>query len=334
MATRHHGIIAKEASSGVIALTDSDTSTIGLLAFADDADADFFPLNTPVLVTSISKAISNAGTTGNLRRSLENISNIVSPTLIVVRVENPINEIVQDSIVIGENSQPRTGLYSFLTAKSITSLTPKIIIAPDVETPEVTQAIIAICKKLRAFSYITPRTQTGEMLATQEDVTAFRNTIDSREIMLIWPEFTSNNILQNEDIVDIPLSSEIMFKGDLGQSSASGFWQVEAVTVNNDNLTEATLYQKVLVGLDNVNANDTDLEFNDSFLLTLNSPSYTQLSNKTSQNKELHFEWISESNTAMPTINPVAVGQALLSPLAVKLTKTGFTVRLAGKVGK
>ena len=47
----HHGITAREALIGKIPLRNADTNTIAMLAFADDADENIFPLNTPVLVT-------------------------------------------------------------------------------------------------------------------------------------------------------------------------------------------------------------------------------------------------------------------------------------------
>lgn len=328
MATRHHGITAKEPTSGIIPMTDADTSTIGLLAFADDADADFFPFDTPVLVTSISKAISKAGTTGNLRRSLENIASIISPTMIVVRIKNPLgNEVINQALVIGENSQPRTGLNAFLTAKSITSLTPKIIVAPNVETPSVTQTIIAICKKLRAFAYITPRDRTGNMLGTQQAVVAYRNTLDSRDIMLIWPEWTSGNVLQqasaNTDTNEASnTDSSVTFIGNL--SNGDGFWEVTSKAVKTSE--SAKLYQKVYVGSDNENNPDTDSEFAKSFVLT-KDPDFTYLSNLTSVYQALTFEWVSEAGSSMPSIELSDDS----SPVAFSKNEVGFTITLAGK---
>ncbi|RKG30405.1 hypothetical protein D7V32_11120, partial [Acinetobacter tianfuensis] len=55
-------------------------------------------------------------------------------------------------------------------------------------------ALGAICKKLRAYAYITPRDETGETLPTAESVAAFRKQLAFREIELIWPEWTSGNV--------------------------------------------------------------------------------------------------------------------------------------------
>ncbi len=195
----HHGISKRELGSGIIPMRDANTSVIGLIAFSNDADEFTFPLNTPALITSINQGIADSGTEGNLRSSLEAIAAMTSPTLVVVRIQDPFTgQSFDQSKVIGTtlDTGQRIGIQALLTAKSILGLTPKIIIAPDVEAPSVTQALAAVCKKLRAFAYVTPRDEFGLMLQTMPEVTTYRNTLSDREIMLIWPEFTNGNVLQ------------------------------------------------------------------------------------------------------------------------------------------
>lgn len=194
----HHGITALEPTSGAVVITTTATAVIGLIAVADDADPFIFPLDTPVLVTSISRGLASAGYDGNLRKSLEAMQPITNPTVVVVRVENPFGqEVFDDSPIIG-TTQPggqRTGIQALLTAKSKLGVTPKILIAPDVETPDVVQALIGVAKKLRAMAYVTPRNTNGEMLPTKEAVVSYRDTLGAREVCLIWPEWTSGNVL-------------------------------------------------------------------------------------------------------------------------------------------
>jgi len=193
----HHGITASETASGKIPIRNADTNTIAMLAFAYDADEAVFPLNTPVLVTSINRILPKAGTQGNLRKNLEIISSITSPTLVVIRIEDPFNsEEFEQSLVIGttDESGKRTGLQALLTVKSVLGITPKIICVSDTETIDVANALGAICKKLRAYSYITPRNAAGEILPTAEAVTIYREKLAFREIELIWPEWTSGNV--------------------------------------------------------------------------------------------------------------------------------------------
>ena len=193
----HHGITAREAPIGKIPIRNADTNIIAMLAFADDADEDAFPLNTPVLVTSINRALPKAGASGNLRRNLEIISQITSPTLVVIRIENPLSGGDFDqSPVIGttDAAGQRTGLQALLTVKSVLGITPKIICVSDTETIDVANALGAICKKLRAYAYITPRNENGAMLPTAAAVAGFRKMLAFREIELIWPEWTSGNV--------------------------------------------------------------------------------------------------------------------------------------------
>ena len=241
MAEFHHGITGRETASGKIPIRNAATAVIAMLAFADDADEETFPLNTPVLVTSINRVLPKAGTTGNLRKNLEIISQITSPTLVVIRIDNPNGEILDQSLVIGttEESGQRTGLQALLTVKSILGITPKIICVPDVETIDVANAIGAICKKLRAYSYITPRNSDGVILESAEAVVNFRNMLAFREIELIWPEWTSGNVFlgaspsnpSTPSFPDIPeenIQNYIRFNGWFGLTWMSDIeWRME-----------------------------------------------------------------------------------------------------------
>lgn len=205
MATQHHGITGREVQSGIIPMKDAQTNIIGLIAFADDADPLVFPENTPVRVSSINRALPAAGLTGNLRKSLETISMITNPTLIVVRIPNPFGEeIFRTNEVAGYVSETgqRTGILAFLTAKSILGIAPKILIAPDVETPAVVESLASVCKKLRAYAYVTPRDAvSAQMLETAEEVALYRDQLAHREIEIIWPEWTSGNVFLGEPLL-------------------------------------------------------------------------------------------------------------------------------------
>lgn len=199
----HHGISNRDYGDGNGFIRETQTNVIGLVCYADDADDSFFPLNKPVLITNLNSGLAKAGYKGNLRKSLETIQTIVNPTLVVVRIANPFNEdktTLDASVVIGSTlpDGSRTGLQALLTAKSRLGVVPKINIVPDLETPDVVQALIAINKKLRGFSYVTPRDSNGNMLATKEEVVLYRKTLGDKEVMLIWPEFTAGNVLLDD----------------------------------------------------------------------------------------------------------------------------------------
>lgn len=110
MSTFHHGVRVTETTDTGDAINDIDSSVIGVICTADDADADTFPLNTPVLLTRVSSVIGKAGSTGTLLKTLTAISNQCSPKTIVIRVQEAENVTpessnddapTQDSLVIG-----------------------------------------------------------------------------------------------------------------------------------------------------------------------------------------------------------------------------------------
>lgn len=207
----HHGLSNRDHTDSQGFIRETPTNVIGLVAFADDADAQFYPLHTPVLITNINTGLAKAGVHGNLRKSLETIQPIVNPTIVVVRIPSPFLASGFDaSRVIGTTQADgkRTGLQALLTAKTRLGVVPKINIVPNCETPDVIHALININKKLRAFSYATPRDAQAKMLETKEEVVAFRKTLGDKEVMLVWPEFTAGNVLQSDYIAMENTASE------------------------------------------------------------------------------------------------------------------------------
>lgn len=84
--TRFHGARTKEETDITKVINDIDSSVIGVIVVADDADEDAFPLNTPTLITRPQSMLGKAGTTGTLYKTLKAISDQASAKVIVVRV--------------------------------------------------------------------------------------------------------------------------------------------------------------------------------------------------------------------------------------------------------
>lgn len=101
--TRFHGARVTESTDTVTAINDVDSSVIGIVATADDADAELFPLNKPTLLTRVNDVLGKCGTTGTLYRALKAIADRVSTKVIVVRVAEHKEEDgkTQDQLVIG-----------------------------------------------------------------------------------------------------------------------------------------------------------------------------------------------------------------------------------------
>lgn len=62
--TRFHGARVTESTDLVTAINDVDSSVIGIVATADDADAELFPLNKPTLLTRVNDVLGKCGLRG------------------------------------------------------------------------------------------------------------------------------------------------------------------------------------------------------------------------------------------------------------------------------
>ncbi len=181
----HHGVRVVELSDGRRPIRTIETAIIGLVATAADADAAFFPLNTPVLVTDVNAAIGKAGTNGTLAKTLDAIADHGSPVCVIVRVEAGVDEAATNTAVIGTVTAggQYTGLKALLAAQAKLGVKPRILGCPGLDTLPVAAELVSIAKKLRAFAYVSA------IGATKEEVVTYRDNFGDREVMVIWPEF-------------------------------------------------------------------------------------------------------------------------------------------------
>lgn len=184
--TYHHGVRVVEVSAGTRAIRTIATAVLGLVATATDADPLVFPLNKAVLITDVLGAIEKAGVDGTLRKALQGIASQCNPIAVVVRVAEGADEAATTTNVIGEAaSSGYTGVQALLAAQAQLGVRPRILGAPGLDTQPVVVALAAVAKKLRAMVYARA---VGD--STTEVIT-YRGQFSDREIMLIWPDFTS-----------------------------------------------------------------------------------------------------------------------------------------------
>lgn len=199
--TRFHGVRVRENTDLVTAINDIDSSVIGVVAVADDADAETFPLNTPVLLTRVNSVLGKAGKTGSLYKTLKAIADQTSPKVIVVRVAAATSEEngkSQSQLIIGGTAEDGsyTGMYAFLTAEQRVGYRPRILAVPGYDTEEVTSALCVIAQNLRAFVYAG-----CYGCNSMAEAIAYRASFAYRELMLIWPDFIAYNPLSGENEV-------------------------------------------------------------------------------------------------------------------------------------
>ncbi|MBD2783687.1 phage tail sheath subtilisin-like domain-containing protein [Xenorhabdus sp. DI] len=201
----HHGVSVRETTKLSTLIRDINTSVIGVVCTADDADAEAFPLDTPVLVTRINSVIGQAGKTGTLYTTLKAISDQCSPKVVVIRVADAANlpddgtKLTQDQLLIGGvNEQGRyTGLYALLAAESNIGEHPRILAVPQLDTQPVALQLAIFAEKLRAFAYIS-----AYGCKTLAEVKKYRENFSQREVMIIYPDFITYNSQsgQNETV--------------------------------------------------------------------------------------------------------------------------------------
>ena len=190
----HHSVRVTEVTDGTRPVRIISTAVIGIVATATDADATFFPLDTPVLVTRIDLAISKAGTSGTLRRTLEAIADQTRPVMVIVRVaegtgaDAEARQLDQDAKVIGTSVDGHyTGMQALLAAQSRAGVRPRILGAPGLDSQAVTTSLVAVAKKLRAMVYA------GAKGNNVTEVLDYADAFGDRELMLIWPSFKRFN---------------------------------------------------------------------------------------------------------------------------------------------
>ncbi|MBY5930792.1 phage tail sheath protein [Halomonas sp. DP8Y7-3] len=194
----HHGVRVIEINEGTRPIRTVSTAVIGLVATADDADATFFPLDTPVLVTDVYEALGKAGTTGTLARSLDAIADQAKPLIVVVRVAEGLDEAETKTNVIGgvdATTGKKTGMKALLSAQQSFGIKPRILGVPELDDADVAAELIGVAQQLRAFAYVS-----AFGCATVDEVVMYRENFGARECMVIWPEFTGFDTTAGETV--------------------------------------------------------------------------------------------------------------------------------------
>ncbi len=215
MTDYHHGVRVVEINEGTRTIRTVSTAIIGLVATAPEADETMFPLNTPVLLTSVDSGINSAGDLGTLKYALNAIKEQCTPLIVVVRVTEGETEAETTSNVIGgmENGK-RTGMQALLVAKAQLSITPRILGCPGLDTLEVSTAMVSVAQSLRAFAYVS-----AHGCETLEEAIAYRNNFGQREIMVLWPDFLSWNTVTDSTEISWATASALGLRAQIDEDT-------------------------------------------------------------------------------------------------------------------
>jgi uncharacterized protein len=260
MSDYHHGVQVVEINDGTRVISTVSTAIIGMVCTASDADAKTFPLNEPVLITSVQSAIAKAGKKGTLAASLQAIADQSKPVIVVVRVEEgtgtdakaALAQTVSNIIGTTDKNGKYTGLKALLTAEAVTGVKPRILGVPGFDTPEVAAALAPVCQKLRAFGYIS-----AWGCKTVSEATKYRSTFGQRELMVIWPDFLAWDTTANATATAWATARALGLRAYIDQTvgwhktlsnvsvngvtgiSASVFWDLQEPGTDADLLNEA-----------------------------------------------------------------------------------------------
>jgi len=260
MSDFHHGVQIVEINDGTRVISTVSTAVIGMVCTASDADAKTFPLNEPVLITSVQSAIGKAGKKGTLGASLQAVADQSKPVIVVVRVaegtsddeEAALAQTVSNIIGTTDEDGKYTGLKALLTAEAVTGVKPRIIGVPGLDSLEVATAIASVCQKLRAFGYVS-----AWDCKTLSDATNYRKNFGQRELMVIWPDFIAWDTNANASAKAWATARALGLRAKIDQEtgwhktlsnvavngvtgiSASVFWDLQEPGTDADLLNEA-----------------------------------------------------------------------------------------------
>jgi phage tail sheath protein FI len=293
----HHGVRVTEVNTGTTTLRLVSTAIIGLVATAPKANEELLPLNRPVLITNINKALDGAGDTGTLPAALRAIADQTRPAMVIVRVPDSSDEAEQTSLVIGENTGgQRTGIQALLTAQQQLGVKPRILGAPGLDDKPVADALTAAGQHLRGMAYVS---------AWQaEDVSAaldYANGFGQRETMVIWPNFKAWSTKANA-AEEVPAVAYAMGLRALIDQQQGWHKSLSNVPVNGPN----GISKDVFFDLQNENT-DCDLLNEGNVTTLINYQGYRFWGNRTCSTEEL-FRFETATRTAQVLADTVAEG--------------------------
>lgn len=166
-----HGVEVVEIDDGLRPIATVKSSILGFVGTAPAAQADDFPLNTPVLVTGPRMA-AGLGVTGTLRDAYLAAYAQGVAVAIVVRVAEGNDAAATRANVIGDPTAG-TGIHALMAATSATGQTPRILAAPGFTSSDpddgvnpVVSALLTVAGKLRAVVVADgPNTNEADALA-------------------------------------------------------------------------------------------------------------------------------------------------------------------------
>ena len=152
-----HGVEVLQIDTGARPIQTVRSSVIGLIGTAPDADADAFPLNTPVLITRRSE-MTGLGEEGTLQPALDLIYDQAGAVVVVVRVAAGVDEAATINNVrggINGTTGAYEGVHAFLAAENAVGFAPRLLVAPGFTHQRTSDGILSIAVATQGSGYVT-----------------------------------------------------------------------------------------------------------------------------------------------------------------------------------
>lgn len=214
-----HGVETTEFDAGLRPIALADSSVIGLIGTAPDADVLAFPGGVPVLISGSRTEAGKLGATGTLPAALNGIFDQAGARVVVIRMDEGVDAAATLSRIIGgvDTNGENTGIQKFLDAKSEVKVAPRILIAPGFsQNTAVTTELLGVADRLRAVVIADgPNTTDAEAIT-------FRDGFGSQRLMVVDPWVTVWDTVTSAEIAEPP-SARVA--GIIARTDATrGFW--------------------------------------------------------------------------------------------------------------
>lgn len=224
----NHGVKINEVDNGSTAISTVSSSVVGVVGTAPDADAETFPLNTPVMVAGSKSKAALLGAAGTLPVAMTQIFSQCGAQVVVVRVEAGSAEDA-DGGAAAELANAVKGADALLKAEAATGYVPRILIAPGfTHEKAAADALVSVAEKLKAVVFADAPADTNE------EAFAYAGEFGSDRLMLIAPKVLYFDSAQAA-YASAPASAA--FAGlQVKVDSEKGFWW----TLSNQELSGVT----------------------------------------------------------------------------------------------
>ncbi len=162
-----HGVEVLDIDSGSRPIRTVRSSVIGIVGTAPSADAEAFPLNTPVLIagsrTEASKLDTLGTGLGTLPAAIDSILDQIGAVIIVVRVAEGNDAAATLANILGgvnAGTGQYEGVHAFLGAESVVGFQPRILCAPGFTHTRRSNAVSAITVTNQGTGYTSAPTVT------------------------------------------------------------------------------------------------------------------------------------------------------------------------------